>query len=127
MWGVAYKENTNSIKNSPAVETMKTLSRCTVQAHDPSVKPEQLSLANVQWAASPLDALRQAEALLIMTPWNEYKGFAVNDILRHMKGNVILDPYGLLTLPEESDVPCTVHVIGKEPIHIGARHARHYA
>lgn len=123
VWGLAYKEDTNSIKNSPAIETIAALPRCRIYAHDPSVQPQQLSFPNVAFADAPLAALEGADVLLVMTPWAHYRQYAAREIINRMAGKTIIDPYGLIAVPEEGDAPFTVHVMGKKPINGGVTHA----
>ncbi len=121
IWGLAYKENTNSIKNSPAIETIKALPMCDIRAHDPAVQPQQISFANLEICADPMEALKDADALLIMTPWPDYKNRDLSGILKRMKGKIVVDPYGLIKSSKESDHPFTLHVMGKETDRPGSK------
>ena len=47
-------------------------------------------------AAEPLDALKGADALVILTPWPQYRAFAPAAIAAAMRGRVVLDPYRVL-------------------------------
>jgi UDPglucose 6-dehydrogenase len=65
------------------------------QVHDPAV-PEG-SVPNVLTRVrSPLQALDGAAALLILTPWPEYRAIAPAAIADQLAGNDILDPYRVL-------------------------------
>ena len=51
---------------------------------------------NLTMAESKIDALKDSEVLLIMTPWKEFKNLSLNLIRKVMIGNIVIDPYGVL-------------------------------
>ncbi|MEH2483541.1 UDPglucose 6-dehydrogenase [Nitrobacteraceae bacterium AZCC 2146] len=94
--GLAYKENTDSVKNSPAVALVEALQPFRVQAFDPVVAPR------VEWhpaltaGADPLAACTGADVVLIMTPWPEFRTIDVGQLAKALRGKVVIDPYGML-------------------------------
>jgi len=96
LWGLAYKQDTNSTRNSPALELAGQLGGFRVQAFDPVVPASSLSGYALLEAASALDACLGAEVLAIMTPWAEFARQAPGEILARMKGRIIIDPYRVL-------------------------------
>lgn len=97
--GLAYKENTRSTKNSPALALIEKLSLCKVTVYDPLVSASAAG-PHVSGAASALDALDGAEALVIMTPWPEFKNLKPAEIKIRMKGLLVIDPYRILDARE---------------------------
>lgn len=95
IWGLAYKENTHSIKNSPSIATIDALPDTRLVVHDPLVDASVLSRPAEQ-REHPLDALDGADALMILTPWPEYRDIAPADIARRLGGKLVLDPYRIL-------------------------------
>jgi UDPglucose 6-dehydrogenase len=95
VWGLAYKENTYSTKNSPALVLLSHLRGHPVTAYDPVV-PVEAAGTGVKAARSPLDAAEGADVLCIMTPWPEFRSVAPADIAARMRGRVVLDPYRML-------------------------------
>ncbi len=94
--GLAYKENTHSVKNSPSLELIRHLGPWDLTVFDPVVKAAAAPHPKIKDAVSPLDAVKGADALAIMTPWPEFKKLDPIDIAKAMKGNVVLDPYRVL-------------------------------
>jgi UDPglucose 6-dehydrogenase len=92
--GVAYKENTNSIKNSPSLALLRHLDGFEVCAHDPVVPVDTLGV-RVSKADIAEDVARGADVLVIMTPWPEYGELNIQKISSLMKGRTILDPYAV--------------------------------
>ena len=97
--GLAYKENTHSIKNSPAIAFLNKIKGKQVIAYDPAVRNDIVGLKIYQ-VESPLQVLDAADVLLVMTPWPEFKRIATTDLLKRMKGRVVIDPYGMLNETE---------------------------
>ena len=94
VWGLTYKPGTDTLRRSSAVELCRWLYEqgAIVRAHDPAVKqlpPEVASCARL--ADSPLDAATGASALVVATPWPEYREVAAGDVTARMTRALVLD------------------------------------
>ena len=96
VWGLAYKENTHSIKNSPSLVTIAKLQDTTLQLHDPEVSASVVNNAKAIGFTNAIEAAKGADALMILTPWPQYKQIAVDKITAVMRGRIVLDPYAVL-------------------------------
>jgi UDPglucose 6-dehydrogenase len=96
IWGIAYKEDTHSIKNSAAVELLRGLPGHALHAYDPAAQLDPATIPHVTRHASALEALPGADALVIMTPWREFKTVPPAEIRARLKGSLVIDPYGVL-------------------------------
>ena len=94
--GLAYKENTHSTKNSPALALISALAPFRLRAFDPMVKVEAAWHPALLEARDPLDACKGVDALVIMTPWPLFKALEPEAIARAMAGQVVIDPFGVL-------------------------------
>jgi UDPglucose 6-dehydrogenase len=94
--GLAYKEDTASLQNSPALALIEALGGRCVAAYDPAVNWQDAALAAVRRADAPLDACSEADAIAIMTPWRQFRDLAPADIADAMRGTLVLDPYRML-------------------------------
>jgi len=95
VWGLAYKKNTRSTKNSMAIRVIRELGdRADVRAYDPVVRAGELDL-RVKVVADRNEALAGADCLLVLTDWDE---FAVPDptALRSMRRPLIIDAVGIV-------------------------------
>jgi len=72
VWGLAYKPNTKFVKNAPSLELISALRGIEVQLYDPEARLEA-PIIGVTEAASAMEACRGADALVIMTAWDEFK------------------------------------------------------
>lgn len=94
--GLAYKENTHSTKNSPALRLLGHLEprSARVRVHDPIVPASVAPFA--VGCADPLACAEAADVLVIATPWPVYRTLRIEELARVMAGRVIIDPYRML-------------------------------
>ena len=81
--GLAYKENTNSIKNSPAIEFLKKIDKHIIKVYDPIVK--NLGLKNITELSSEYEALKGADILVIATSWRIFRKLDIKTIKGQMR------------------------------------------
>lgn len=79
LWGLAFKPNTDDMREAPSRVIMEALwaMGATVAAYDPAAMPETRRLygehPGLMLAPHPMDALRGADALLIVTEWKAFR------------------------------------------------------
>jgi len=92
--GLTYKPDTDTLRRSTSVELCQwlLLQGAEVAAHDPRVRalPAELSGA-VQLASSPGAAMAGAQAVVIATPWPEYKTLSAEAVRDAMAVPVVID------------------------------------
>ncbi|WP_306460175.1 UDP binding domain-containing protein, partial [Acinetobacter baumannii] len=66
VWGLAYKENTQSVKNSPSLATIGQLPGVAFRVHDPVVSATAAAGSEAIGANEPLEATAGADALMIL-------------------------------------------------------------
>jgi UDPglucose 6-dehydrogenase len=93
VWGLAYKQDTASTKNSPSLALLESLGQFPVYAYDPQAKA---TLAGMTQCPTALDACNGATALVVMTPWREFSSYSAAQIRERMAGRVVIDPFGML-------------------------------
>jgi UDPglucose 6-dehydrogenase len=98
IWGLAYKENTHSVKNSPSVATISQLKGISIRAHDPSVPDTAIEQLNIKRFSDPLEAARGTDGLMILTPWPQYRDIPPEDIAKALSGRIVVDPYSVVDL-----------------------------
>jgi UDPglucose 6-dehydrogenase len=113
IWGLAYKENTNSTKNSPALSVIKQLQHVRLKVYDPLVKWNPHWHPTASLSINALHAVKELDALLILTPWPEFKSIPVEEIKKAMKGKLVIDPYGMLPESDCTEAGLIVHRLGR--------------
>ena len=94
--GLAYKQDTHSTKNSPALALLDNLKDCRVRVYDPVVPASAAAHPRCHGATSELDACLGADALVVMTPWPQFAKLALPEVAKQLRGKLVLDPYALL-------------------------------
>jgi UDPglucose 6-dehydrogenase len=96
VWGLAYKENTHSTKNSPSLQFIAAIPEARKQAYDPAVKLSGDAFPHFEQMATALNCCHGADALVIPTPWPEFRQTDWKAIRSAIRGHILIDPYGLL-------------------------------
>ncbi len=96
--GLAYKENTHSTKNSPALALLESLvSSYQTKVYDPAVLPTVVpERIRACWVGSLEAAIKDVDVVIIMTPWPEFKHLTFKKLKDFMRGSLIIDPYKIL-------------------------------
>jgi UDPglucose 6-dehydrogenase len=116
VWGLAYKENTHSVKNSPSLATLAQLPGAALRLHDPVVPASAANRDDAIGAGDPIEATRGADALMILTPWPEYRTVDPKRIAGSMRGRIVLDPYSVLDAQAAVAAGLEVHTLGRAPM-----------
>jgi UDPglucose 6-dehydrogenase len=76
LWGLAFKANTDDIREAPSLEIIRGLLErgASVQAYDPEAikNVKRLYPTEITYAASATEALQGADALIVVTEWKEF-------------------------------------------------------
>ena len=96
VWGLAYKQDTHSTKNSPSISLLTNIGDRKVRVFDPVVPKTAAPNPRCVGANSELDACAGADVLVIMTPWKQFSAVMPSDIASTMRGKTVLDPYRVL-------------------------------
>jgi UDPglucose 6-dehydrogenase len=94
--GVTYKENTRSIKNSPSVKLIEALRGFELRVFDPAARASQEWHSNMTVTDDAMAVCHGADALVIMTPWPQFRALEPIEIVRHLRGPVAIDPFSVL-------------------------------
>ena len=94
--GLSYKLNTNSIKNSPSIELIKSLKDVNFRVYDPIIK-EINDFPNVTFSFSPYEAIKDSDILFIMLPYDEFKKLNWEKVFKLMSTNILIDPFRVVS------------------------------
>ena len=95
VWGLAFKPNTDDIREAPALVLIKRLraAGAEIVAYDPEATENVRNLIGDQiaYVDNAWDALADADALAINTEWDEFRGIEPQEIALRLRGNVVFD------------------------------------
>jgi UDPglucose 6-dehydrogenase len=89
--GLSFKGGTDDVRESPAIAVVRSLMEegCTIQAYDPAAAAnarELLGSEHIEYVPSAMEAARGADALLVLTDWEEFRSLdlsALHDVLHY--------------------------------------------
>ena len=115
VWGLTYKPGTDTLRRSSAIELCQWLLKqgVKVQAHDPAVKSMPDQFAAIRLCASPLEAVRDADALVVATEWPDYRAVAIGEVVSALRTPIVVDANGFLAASLGSLVVVTYVTVGK--------------
>ena len=102
--GVTFKPNTDDLRESPSLEIIPRLRKLGIKihAHDPAFNSEFKikEFDKVKWYGNVLDAMKNADLLVIHTEWNEYRGLDLLKVKKELKNPIILDLRNIFNLDD---------------------------
>jgi len=117
VWGLAFKPNTDDMREAPSLVLIDQLlsAGATVAAHDPVAmhEAERRIGARITYAPSGYEALEGADALVVVTDWNEYRHPDFARMKSLLRGAVIVDGRNLYDARKMRALGFTYESIGR--------------
>ena len=117
VWGLAFKPKTDDVREAPALVLIDALlaAGVTVRAHDPEAIANVRALYGdrVHFCDRPYDCLEEADALAIVTEWNEFRNPDFDVMARRLKQRVIFDGRNLYDPSRMAALGFAYHGIGR--------------
>ncbi|PKP80300.1 MAG: UDP-glucose 6-dehydrogenase [Alphaproteobacteria bacterium HGW-Alphaproteobacteria-18] len=92
--GLAFKQNTDDMRDAPSLDILPALQAAgaRVVAYDPEAMTEASHLLkDIEFVDSAYKAVDSADAMVIITEWDQFRALDLNRIKTAMKGNVVVD------------------------------------
>jgi UDPglucose 6-dehydrogenase len=118
--GLAFKGGTDDIRESPALLLVQTLLQegCTVAAYDPAAmeRSREVLGSKVDFVESPYEAATGADALLILTEWEEFAALDLQRLRAHLKYPIVVDGRNLYHPETMKAHGFTYYSVGRQTI-----------
>jgi UDPglucose 6-dehydrogenase len=122
VWGLAFKPNTDDMREAPALTLLDDLLKAgaTVAAHDPVAMHEAKRRldSKVTLAQTSYDALAGADALAVVTDWNEYRHPDFQRIKQTLRRPVIVDGRNLYSTAKMAQLGFQYYSIGRSEVKV---------
>ncbi|OGG02328.1 UDP-glucose 6-dehydrogenase [Candidatus Gottesmanbacteria bacterium RBG_16_37_8] len=117
VWGLSFKPNTDDMREAPSIDIISMLQKkgAIVKAFDPvAIENASRIMSDVVFTQSPLEAARGADALLILTEWNEFKQLDLKSIKKAMKNSYFFDGRNIYEPEKIKNIGFIYKGIGRE-------------
>ncbi len=119
LWGLSFKPKTDDMRDAPAIEIINLLldAGAVIEAFDPVAAQETKKIfgERIGYGKKNYDVLKDAEALLVITEWNEFREPDFGKIKSLMKNPVIFDGRNIYDGKKLKEKGFTYFSIGKKP------------
>lgn len=116
VWGLAFKPKTDDMREAPSVVLINQLlaAGATVRAFDPEAIEEAKKLLDpsVTYSTNALGTLEGADALVLVTEWNEFRQVDVEEVKKLLKEPVLFDGRNIFTPKRMRNVGFTYYGVG---------------
>ena len=114
--GVTFKPNTDDMRDAPSLTIVPMLVErgATVRVYDPQGEFHGAALLpGVTWAKGALEAANEADAIVVLTEWNEFRALDPVQLKSVMRGDVLVDLRNVFQPEDALDAGFQYHSIGR--------------
>ena len=117
IWGLAFKPYTDDIREAPALYNIEHLLElgCKINVYDPEAMPNVKEILgdSVTFSKNPYEAIENADALLIVTEWPQFRTPDFERMESLLKNKVIFDGRNLYEMAQMKELGYTYYSIGR--------------
>lgn len=118
--GVTFKPNTDDMRDAPSLDIIPYLQKAGahIRAYDPEGMGEARKyLMDLEWTKDAYSTMPDADALLILTEWNEFRVLDFDRIKSLLKAPLVIDLRNIYTMTEMATAGFTYHSVGRDVVH----------
>lgn len=122
LWGLAFKPDTDDVREAPALTLIKQLlsEGAQIQAYDPVAMKNAAAKVgptpHIRWCPDEVSAAKKAHALVLVTEWKQFRFIDFKQIRRVMRGTAFFDGRNQYRLEDMKEHGFDYFSIGRKPI-----------
>ncbi len=120
VWGLAFKPNTDDMREAPSITIINSLleAGAKVTAYDPAAHETSRYFFGdrIVYAENEYDTLKGADALLVLTEWNEFRNPDLGFLKRTLKGAVVFDGRNIFSPEKMKEEGLQYYSIGRQVV-----------
>ncbi|HEX6250745.1 MAG TPA: UDP-glucose/GDP-mannose dehydrogenase family protein [Gemmatimonadaceae bacterium] len=120
VWGLSFKPQTDDMREAPSLVVIEELLRggATVCGHDPAAMEvaKRIFGTRMEYAETNYDALTDADALVVMTDWNEYRHPDLGRVRALLRRPIVVDARNLYEPRKMRSLGFTYYSVGRRPV-----------
>lgn len=118
IWGLAFKPNTDDVREAPAREIVEALVNegATVKLYDPIAAPnfkQQFDHSQLRWCNLPEEAAEGTDAVCLLTDWSLLKEIDLHQLAKSMRSGVLIDGRNVYTKEQIEGTGLVYHSVGR--------------
>lgn len=118
LWGLAFKPETDDVREAPALEIVDRLIELGAipRVYDPVAMDNFRRLRNhpaIRWCSSALEAVKDSQALCLLTEWKQFKEISLAEIATAMAGTVLIDGRNAFSEQQVSGLGISYYPVGR--------------
>ncbi|MCR4623265.1 MAG: UDP-glucose/GDP-mannose dehydrogenase family protein [Alphaproteobacteria bacterium] len=101
--GVTFKANTDDMRDSPSIEIIQALQEAgaNIKVYDPSFSQQAKRIFNnVSWEKNPYECCNDADVVLILTDWSEFRALNLKELRKRVKNPLLIDLRNIYSVDE---------------------------
>ncbi|GAK45760.1 UDP-glucose 6-dehydrogenase [Tepidicaulis marinus] len=117
--GVTFKPNTDDMRDAPSLDIIPALQKAGahIRAYDPEGMEEAAPLLpGTEWMKDENEAMKGADALIILTEWNQFRALDLGHLHESLRKPVIVDLRNIYTREEMKKAGLAYHSVGRAPV-----------
>ncbi len=114
--GLSFKPDTDDMRYAPSIEIIEALQKegAKILAYDPQAMPKSRAiLKNVKFVKTPYEAARHADALAILTEWDEFSNLDFKRVKKLMRAPVLFDGRNMFNPKDMIKLGFQYHAMGR--------------
>ena len=115
IWGLSFKPKTDDMREAPSLDLIPMLKEAghTVRVHDPiAMENAKKLIPDVEYADSPMNAAKDADAMIVLTEWDVFRGVDLDELKDAMRGKHLFDGRNIYEPDEVREAGLQYHGIG---------------
>ena len=115
IWGLSFKPKTDDMREAPSLDLIPMLKKAghTVRAHDPVAMGNAKKMEpDIEYVNSPMEAAKEADAVIVLTEWDAFRGVDLNELKGVMRGKHLFDGRNIYEPEEVRGAGLQYHGIG---------------
>ncbi|TXK83702.1 UDP-glucose/GDP-mannose dehydrogenase family protein [Paenibacillus sp. N3.4] len=118
IWGLSFKPNTDDIRYAPSIEIVETLlhAGARLKLYDPIAMDrfrERIDHPAIQWCENALEAASGADAICLLTDWNEFKEVPLSQLIFIMEQPNLIDGRNVYTQEQIEGTGLSYYSVGR--------------
>jgi UDPglucose 6-dehydrogenase len=118
--GLAFKANTDDVRDTPALEIIQGLedAGAKVKAYDPiaAENMKKFFLPNLDTRQTVVETVEDADLVIILTEWNELRGLGLKELKAHLRAPNIVDARNILSIDQLKEFGYNYRNVGRSNI-----------